>query len=556
MLFYKSALLSRRVVAASSGGAQGVRKRALLSSSASRSEDERQRGRRDEQPPLPETEDPFVILNVKVDATEAEIKTSFYQLAKQVHPDAAAQTHRTDALKAAADFHKLMRAYETLMDPTKRAEYILKRRHYSRNGTSASAAAAAAAAVAGFSDQSSRDPNPVDAFNASLRKGRRRSARRRAGMYNAIHEGEHDCEDENEEGRRRAGIAHAAARGAKPWDALTLSDPGLFGQLQESFHDALIYSYLGPRVAENTIPWAFEGEERRSRGRVTEERGAEIGKEGQESLHPHILEMTSGQQLLGFVDAAPLSIESLLEAGREGKKEGEKEKQGVEEEEGLSLRSQLSGLISATDRKNYMPLRLVWQGRCLARSTRLRDPVEGEDVVVVQTYLEGEVQHQHQHQQQEQRGKCYVIRGLESKRLLSSHQVRDAATGGLTHVLVSHRTPLVSHLHLLQAEGGVECRVTKGDLQSYIPSEYWRFPPRSQDHDVGSWYIERADPTAPGRNGGRSVAATRIEKLLPPAVIVLVCAFKTLDKEVIEEEKRQRSSKLKETVKGWVGKML
>lgn len=108
MLFYKSALLSRRVVAASSGGAQGVRKRALLSSSASRSEDERQRGRRDEQPPLPETEDPFVILNVKVDATEAEIKTSFYQLAKQVHPDAAAQTHRTDALKAAADFHKLV----------------------------------------------------------------------------------------------------------------------------------------------------------------------------------------------------------------------------------------------------------------------------------------------------------------------------------------------------------------------------------------------------------------------------------------------------------------
>jgi hypothetical protein len=35
-----------------------------------------------------------------------------------------------------------------------------------------------------------------------------------------------------------------------------------------------------------------------------------------------------------------------------------------------------------------------------------------------------------------------------------------------------------------------------------------------------------------------------------------VCAFKTLDKEVREEEKRQRSARLKETVKGWMGKIL
>ena len=338
---------------------------------------------------------------------------------------------------------------------------------------------------------------------------------------------------------------------------MSLLDPGLFGQLQESFQDAMIFAYLGPSVAENTIPWAFEGEERRSRGRA--EGGREEGEEGEEGLHPHILELTSGQQLLGYVDVAPLSLDSLLEAGRREEEEREVGEEGGEEE-GLSWRSLLSGLSSVTDKKNYTPLRLVWQGRCLARSTRLRDPVKEEDVLVVQTHLEGEAQQQQQQQQQGgqqgQQGKCYVIRGLESKQLLSSHQVRDAATGELTHVLVSHRTPLVSHLHLLQAEGGVECRVSKGDLQSYVPSEYWRFPPRSQDHDVGSWYIERADPTAPGRNGGRSVAATRKEKLLPPAVMVLVCAFKTLDREVREEEKRQRSARLKETVKGWMGKIL
>jgi len=370
-------------------------------------------------------------------------------------------------------------------------------------------------------------------------------------MYDAIFEGE----DEDVEGRRRGAAAAAAAAatagGKGGWDALSLLDPGLFGQLQESFQDAMIFAYLGPRVAENTIPWAFEGEERRSRGRA--EGGREEGGEGEERLHPHILELTSGQQLLGYVDVAPLSLDSLLEAGRRE----EEEREGGEE--GLSLRSQLSGLSSVTDKKNYTPLRLVWQGRCLARSTRLRDPVKEEDVLVVQAHLEGEAQQQQQQQQGGQQGqqrKCYVIRGLESKQLLSSHQVRDAGTGELTHVLVSHRTPLVSHLHLLQAEGGVECRVSKGDLQSYVPSEYWRFPPRSQDHDVGSWYIERADPTAPGRNGGRSVAATRKEKLLPPAVMLLVCAYKTLDREVREEEKRQRSARLKETMKGWMGKML
>lgn len=109
MLFYKSALIARRLVAVSTNGAHGARKRALSSSSSSSSwsEEERQRGRREPPPPLlPETEDPFLILNVNIDATEAEIKTSFYQLAKRVHPDAAPR--RTDALRAAADFHKLV----------------------------------------------------------------------------------------------------------------------------------------------------------------------------------------------------------------------------------------------------------------------------------------------------------------------------------------------------------------------------------------------------------------------------------------------------------------
>jgi len=111
MFFSNSALLARRFVAAGcSGGAHGARKRALsassFSSSSSWSEEERQRGRREAPPALPETDDPFLILNVNIDAAEAEIKTSFYQLAKRVHPDAAPR--RTDALKAAADFHKLV----------------------------------------------------------------------------------------------------------------------------------------------------------------------------------------------------------------------------------------------------------------------------------------------------------------------------------------------------------------------------------------------------------------------------------------------------------------
>jgi hypothetical protein len=218
----------------------------------------------------------------------------------------------------------------------------------------------------------------------------------------------------------------------------------------------------------------------------------------------------------------------------------------------LSLRSQLSGLSSVDDKPNYGPLRLVWQDNPLARSTRLWDTVKKEDVIVVQTEATepSAAAAAAQETNGATAGKMYLIRGLDNQRVLSSHQVRDAASGELTHVLVSHRTPLVAHLHLLQAEGGVECRVSKGELRSYIPSDMWHFAPRSKDHDAASWYVERADAKGP----------TKAERrYLPPAVIMMCCAYKTLDKEVREEEKRRQHSvgnSLKNMAREFMGKLM
>ena len=533
-------LLVRRAVGTTVGTTARHRKRAL-SSSREWGEDQHQ------QPPPPpssmrhDEEDPFVILEVSIDADERTIKSAFRKLAKQLHPDAAPKHERGSAAKA-KEFHKIVRAYEVLSDPTLKAAYILKRRphqhHLRRRPTGAGGAMHATA----------KGPSPVDAFNASLRKGRRRSARRRAGLYDdagAV---------EQEEGE--AAAEEGAWTGPTSWKTLSQLEPGLFRHLEQEFEDAMIHAYLGPRVEANTIPWAFEAEERRRPPPRPPQDKEDEQHAVDEPLHPHILQITSGQQLLGFVEAAPLSVDSLLSAIPVVEEE---EKEEGKDESELSLRSQLAGLSSVDDKSNYGPLRLVWQDTPLARSTRLWDTAKKEDVIVVQTEAgeqttaaagpQANGSDNTDNAGAASPAKMYLIRGLDNQRLLSSHQIRDAASGELTHVLISHRTPLVAHLHLLQAEGGVECRVSKGELKNYIPSDMWHFAPRSKDHDAASWYLERAD----------AKGLTKAQRYLPPAVIMMCCAYKTLDKEAREEEKRRQqsvSTRLTALAKDFMGKLM
>ncbi|KAJ2838230.1 mdj1 protein precursor [Coemansia sp. 'formosensis'] len=63
------------------------------------------------------SEDFYSVLGVKRDATQAEIKKAYYQLAKKYHPDA------NKAAEAKDKFLKIQEAYDTLSDASKRSSY-------------------------------------------------------------------------------------------------------------------------------------------------------------------------------------------------------------------------------------------------------------------------------------------------------------------------------------------------------------------------------------------------------------------------------------------------
>lgn len=278
-----------------------------------------------------------------------------------------------------------------------------------------------------------------------------------------------------------------------------------------------------------TIPWAFECEERRPLD--YDAGGAALGAEGGDSSsgpeehlppstgvrHPHILQMTSGQQLLGFVEArndGGWGVPSLPESAS-----GEEGDGGEGQDSNVAMRAAFSGLRSVDGQPNYAALSLTWQGALLAEAVRLRDDGKGEDVIVVKT--------QREPQQEKGEAPCFVVRGLDTSALLSQHVIEDMRAGQTTatHLMICHRTPLVRHLHIVSArDHRVEARISRGWKP---PSHLWSFQPRSPDHDHGAYYVERTEARGEQRQA----------LLLHPAVMVLACAYKTLDRE--EEERRK-----------------
>ena len=68
-------------------------------------------------------EDPYRVLGVSSDASDAEIKRAYRKLARQYHPDVNPDP------AAQEKFGEVSRAYEVLSDPQKRAAYDLSLIH-------------------------------------------------------------------------------------------------------------------------------------------------------------------------------------------------------------------------------------------------------------------------------------------------------------------------------------------------------------------------------------------------------------------------------------------
>lgn len=71
---------------------------------------------------LSEMDDSFRVLSLPPTATETEIKKAYRKLSLRYHPDKAGKD--VDPVKAAARFHEINLAYETLMDPAARARAV------------------------------------------------------------------------------------------------------------------------------------------------------------------------------------------------------------------------------------------------------------------------------------------------------------------------------------------------------------------------------------------------------------------------------------------------
>ena len=73
-----------------------------------------------------EEETLYQILNVNSQATQKEIKLSYYKMAKKYHPDFQTDATESEKEKSAELFKKVHKAYEVLSNPISRQAYDIE----------------------------------------------------------------------------------------------------------------------------------------------------------------------------------------------------------------------------------------------------------------------------------------------------------------------------------------------------------------------------------------------------------------------------------------------
>jgi DnaJ-class molecular chaperone len=67
--------------------------------------------------------DPYAVLNVSKDATEEEIRRSYHELSRGLHPDKQRPSRTLGRVEMAVPFNTLNKAYHALSDPVTREAY-------------------------------------------------------------------------------------------------------------------------------------------------------------------------------------------------------------------------------------------------------------------------------------------------------------------------------------------------------------------------------------------------------------------------------------------------
>ena len=144
-----------------------------------------------------------------------------------------------------------------------------------------------------------------------------------------------------------------------------------FSEFNKEFDSAVLHAYLGPRVEDGEIPMAFECEERIP--------------STDDGAHPHILELTSGQQVLGWV----VEAHSSLRVGAAASQTDGQQRQGCKgDERNATLLHHYWDGLARVEASNYISLDLVWGDKTIARGVRAVEPTTGDDMILIQTQVE------------------------------------------------------------------------------------------------------------------------------------------------------------------------